>query len=67
MAAALSTEELKLVYRGVNVGDLARVFTLEEASYPSDEGASEETLRFRIANAADYFVVACMDPKECMC
>jgi hypothetical protein len=35
--------------------ELAIVFGMEIASYPADEAASEEALRFRLANAPGFF------------
>jgi predicted GNAT family N-acyltransferase len=35
--------------------ELKRVIELEEASFPDDEAASPDTLRYRCKHAADYF------------
>ena len=34
---------------------LAPIYALEVASYPADEAASEEGMKFRLANAATFF------------
>ena len=34
---------------------LVSIYALEAASYPADEAASEEGMKFRLANAATFF------------
>jgi len=57
----------QLQYRRAECTDLERVFALESVSYPDDEGASKDTLRFRLANAIDLFLVAEMRLDDCTC
>lgn len=47
------------------VGDLCEVSALESSSFPSDEAASDETIRIRQQNAGKYFIVIkCQDSPE---
>lgn len=43
------------VLRQPTPAELADVYALEAASYPADEAATEEKLRFRLAEAPLYF------------
>eukprot|EP00798_Chlamydomonas_sp_ICE-L_P013717 gene13717-19612_t len=45
-------------YRPVDMANLDRISALESASYPEDEKASYENLKFRIENASSVFLVA---------
>jgi predicted N-acetyltransferase YhbS len=53
--APSSNDSLCLV--PVASGDLPEIIALEKSSYPADEAASTEALRFRAANASELFRV----------
>jgi len=46
-------------FRPATIEDLQLVWRLEEASYPPDEAATLDKLKFRIKNAGNLFMVAC--------
>ncbi len=48
-----------LFYRPATGDDLAVIESIESNSYPPDEAASPENLRYRVDNAGDYFLVGC--------
>eukprot|EP00899_Mesostigma_viride_P022096 jgi/Mesvir1/3070/Mv02982-RA.1 len=45
-------------YCPISAEDLPTIISIEAASYPPDEAASEKTLKYRFENAPDYFLVA---------
>ena len=48
-----------LFYRPATGDDLTVIAEIESNSYPPDEAASPENLRYRVENAGDYFLVGC--------
>ena len=48
-----------LFYRPATGDDLTVIAEIESNSYPPDEAASPENLRYRVDNAGDYFLVGC--------
>jgi predicted PhzF superfamily epimerase YddE/YHI9/ribosomal protein S18 acetylase RimI-like enzyme len=54
---ALDLSRMSLVFRPVTGADHEAVVSLEKASYPADEAATPEKLRFRIENAPHLFRV----------
>ena len=48
---------MELSYRLCTEDDVKLVYTMEAASYPEDEAATEEKLQFRCQNAQQYFMV----------
>jgi len=48
----------ELTYRKASPEDLPQLAELEAASYPEDEAATPNTIKFRIGEAADFFLVA---------
>lgn len=44
--------------RGLSEANLPKAVEIETASYPEDEAASPENMRFRRANAGDFFLEA---------
>lgn len=50
--------QLDVFFRPVDPSDLERVHQLESASYPPDEAATYDKLKYRIENAANVFMVA---------
>jgi len=48
-----------LFYRPATGDDLTVIAEIESNSYPPDEAASPEILRYRVENAGDYFLVGC--------
>lgn len=59
-ALHLSDENESIVenvsYRPVNVDDIPRCYDIESSSYPEDEAASLENLKYRQQNAGEYFM-----------
>ena len=47
-----------LSYRPVSVDDISRCYEIESSSYPEDEAASLENLKYRQQNAGEYFMCA---------
>ena len=52
-------EPVTLFYRPATGDDLTVIAEIESNSYPPDEAASPENLRYRVENAGDYFLVGC--------
>ena len=48
-----------MFYRPATGDDLTVIAEIESNSYPPDEAASPENLRYRVENAGDYFLVGC--------
>jgi len=53
----------ELAFRWAEARDLPRIKALEAASYPADEAATPQRLEFRLAHAAEFFLV-CEDPSS---
>mmetsp|Transcript_29421 Transcript_29421/g.53992 ORF Transcript_29421/g.53992 Transcript_29421/m.53992 type:complete len:163 (+) Transcript_29421:88-576(+) len=51
----------RVSYRKVKPEDLNKVYELESNSYPPDEAATYEKLKFRIENASFVFLIAELD------
>ena len=47
-----------IAFRPVTAADIEKCAAIEAASYPADEAASPEALRYRQAHAGDYFLCA---------
>lgn len=54
-AAAVVRADDELQLRRLSAEELHSALALEQASYPEDEAASEEALRYRQANAPEHF------------
>ncbi|CAB1109261.1 unnamed protein product [Ectocarpus sp. CCAP 1310/34] len=54
--AALESKGLEV--RGLSEANLPKAVEIETASYPEDEAASPENMRFRRANAGEFFLEA---------
>jgi ribosomal protein S18 acetylase RimI-like enzyme len=53
-----------LSYRPVSIEDISRCYEIESSSYPSDEAASLEKLKYRQQYAGEYFMCATKSHSE---
>jgi ribosomal protein S18 acetylase RimI-like enzyme len=54
----------RISYRTPKPEDIEECYAIEIASYPSDEAATRDRLRYRQSQASEYFQCAFLDDKE---
>ncbi|KAG2454440.1 hypothetical protein HYH02_001459 [Chlamydomonas schloesseri] len=63
LSSSVTTLGATVFFAPVQPEQLDRIHALEEASYPADEAATYEKLKFRIENASNVFLVALSAPE----